>query len=240
MKFSIGDRSAFLTLDLGMSTQKYIYERMHQGGYEPETSSEIVSRLGPGDTFVDVGAHTGFFTVLASLIVGDTGWVYSFEADEKNYSYLRTNTLSLKNVSIVKAVISDIYGMRPFYHNADNDGGHSIWDCSTHPLNEKTRQSPKSENRLSLPLDTFEIANPCILKIDTEGAEIEVLRGAYKLLSKPSLKFVVCECNNVGLVAMGHAPKDIPSLLGKYGFKMLPFDEKTYEQGYVVNLFFER
>lgn len=244
MRFSIGERNAFLHLDIAKVTQKYIYESLCGAGYEQDTVLELKARLKPGDTFVDVGAHVGFFTILAHLLVGDSGKVIAFEADLENYSYLMANVIGLKNVTAINALIADGNEPRKFYHNADNDGGHSLWDCSTHPLNEKTKLNSSVKIITSKRLDDFsEIQNPTALKIDVEGAEVEVLRGAYDLLTCSSLRFVTCEFNGFGLKQMGHTGLELMDYLNSYGFRMLPIlknSEALIRSGYVINLFFER
>ena len=57
--------------------------------YEPETTRLIARELKPGDVFVDIGAHIGYFTRLAAKKVGSGGRVIAFEADTENYSLNR-------------------------------------------------------------------------------------------------------------------------------------------------------
>lgn len=61
------------------------------GVWEPAISAFVRSRLEPGDSFIDVGANIGYYTVLASRRVGPSGSVYAVEASPKICSRLRRN-----------------------------------------------------------------------------------------------------------------------------------------------------
>lgn len=63
------------------------------GVFEPVLSRYIVKVLKPGGTFIDAGAHVGYFTVLAAVIVGSTGKVLAFEPNPKVADFLRRNII---------------------------------------------------------------------------------------------------------------------------------------------------
>jgi FkbM family methyltransferase len=84
-----------------------------QKEHEPEVSSRIVDTLKPGDVFVDVGANIGYFTLLASQLVGDDGLVMAFEPSHNNLAFLAEN-LHLNrasNVLLFSAALSDSGGI---------------------------------------------------------------------------------------------------------------------------------
>ena len=84
-------------VDLTDNIQRQIY---FQGHYEPEITDLIKRTLKPGDTFVDIGANTGYYTVLASLLVGSEGTVHSFEPIPYIFSEMQAN-VSLNSLSNV-------------------------------------------------------------------------------------------------------------------------------------------
>lgn len=230
-----------LKLDLTKPSQLLIWNSVLKGGYEPETVSIIRKHLRPGDTFVDVGAHVGFFTVLASAIAGRNGKVIAFEADTDNYSQLVGNVAHLENVTAVHTVISSFDGPVTFHKCLDNDGGNSIWDCGKHPLNVKSKASPSPFITEAHRLDTYDRleAGADVIKIDTEGAEYDVLLGAEQLLANDRLRLVICELNGFGLQQMGHSGNDIVKLMQDCGFTLQLFDMEQAKK-YIINLFFTR
>ena len=68
------------------------------GFYEEGLTAMVLAYLKPGMTFLDVGAHVGYFTLLAAWLVGDTGRVHSFEPTPSTFDVLSLNTRSKANV----------------------------------------------------------------------------------------------------------------------------------------------
>ena len=80
-------RGETVTIDLGDRIQRLMWG----AAYEPHVRRCLAVLLRPGDTFVDVGAHIGFFSLIASSLVGGTGKVYAFEADSTLFQRLQAN-----------------------------------------------------------------------------------------------------------------------------------------------------
>lgn len=136
--------------------------------------------LRPGDSFLDVGANVGVYTLLAAALVGPTGRVDAFEPGEKALRYLRANIElnQLAEVAIHAMALSDSPGTRGFLQTVD--------DC-TATLAVETLQNANDEIR-QIPcttLDDFALdTNWTMAKLDVEGAEPLVLRGARGHLAR--------------------------------------------------------
>src|SRR5450432_1813635 len=76
-----------ITIDLGDRIQRLMWG----AAYEPLVRKCLVALLRPGDTFVDIGAHIGFFSMIASSLVGSSGKVYAFEANASLFQALHSN-----------------------------------------------------------------------------------------------------------------------------------------------------
>ena len=87
------------------------------GIWEPSMTAWLRATLKPGDTFVDVGANVGYFTLLASDLVGPTGRVVAVEPSAATRRLLERNVSSnhVANVRIVEAAVSDHIGSLPIY-----------------------------------------------------------------------------------------------------------------------------
>jgi len=80
-------RGDIVTIDLGDRIQRLMWG----GVYEPHVKRCLAALLRPGDTFVDVGAHIGYFSMIAASLVGSNGRVYSFEGNSSLFPTLRSN-----------------------------------------------------------------------------------------------------------------------------------------------------
>lgn len=149
--------------------------------YEPDTTQFFKKTITSGTTVVDVGANLGYFTRLASSLVGPTGSVYAFEPDKENFLLLRKNTEHLKNVHCIQSAVSDTDDAVSLY--LSNKMG-------MHSLVEKNG-SGRSITVPSTTLDRlYEKTDIHFIKIDVEGAERLVFDGMTKLLArKPVIVF---------------------------------------------------
>jgi predicted methyltransferase len=84
--------------------------------YEPETSALMKRIIREGMTVFDLGAHVGYYTLLAAEQVGVTGHVFAFEPDPENYAVLIKNVElnGYKNVTFINMAISDMSGIETF------------------------------------------------------------------------------------------------------------------------------
>jgi FkbM family methyltransferase len=174
---AIGARFAVDTQDL---IQRYLYLF---GVWEPRMTQWLKRRLGPGDTFVDVGANIGYFSVLASQLVGPSGRVVAIEASEAFNQRLAQNARlnGCANIRAAHTAVSDKRQTLTFIlASSANMGANSIvpydgpaestFDIEAYPLPDV--------------LEADEIATARVIKVDVEGAEGSVVRGMAPLLDR--------------------------------------------------------
>jgi FkbM family methyltransferase len=154
------------------------------GKYEPATTRAFREILKEGDTVVDVGANIGYFSLLSSRLVGGKGCVIAFEPEPHNIESFRRNvTLNrFTNTGVNTFAIGNYNGESEF-HISTNDPAHSLVKAKVHSSSivVKVRK-----------LDVFEIAKANLIKTDTEGNELAVLRGAEKLIKRsPDIKLII-------------------------------------------------
>lgn len=184
-KTVFGSRIAGNTQDL---IQQYIY---YFGIWEPPLTGLIQKALKPGDTFIDVGANIGYFSLLASKMVGEKGHVVALEASPRNYISLKKNLEinSARNVRALNVAISGKRGVLPVYNSADRDRGKStLLDARDHQLEEHVEALALAEV-----LDTQEVTGARFIKVDVEGAEVEVVQGMLPILrnTRPDLEIMI-------------------------------------------------
>ena len=208
-------------LDTVEPSQRLMADILSAGGmYEVETVVAIISVLREGGTFFDVGAHCGFFSVIASALVGEAGQVVAFEPSASNRRHFMRNA-NRDNVCLVSAAVTDRDGLVDLHLCADNDGGNALWDPGKHDWNADTRAAPPNlESVRGVSLDSYAHHCPTVIKIDTEGAEVLVMKGAERVLSQPQLKLVVAEAHAFGLEQLGSSLGELITLMGEAGFAM--------------------
>jgi FkbM family methyltransferase len=152
--------------------------RCYPPDYEPATFRFLRNRCRPGMTVVDVGAHLGVFTVLMSRLVGPDGQVVAFEPTASTRRAL-AETVQLNgctNVLVRREAVAAISGTAVF-HDVTAFGakiGNSLV-----PFEE----SDKTVTVPTLAIDSLGLGVG-LLKIDAEGAELAVLRGAVRTLQR--------------------------------------------------------
>ncbi|MFC4034051.1 FkbM family methyltransferase [Streptomyces polygonati] len=174
---AVGPRFAVDTQDL---IQRYVYLF---GVWEPRMTQWLRRRLRPGDTFIDVGANIGYFSVLASQLVGPEGRVVAIEASRAFQDRLEQNARlnGCTNIRAVHTAVSDKRQTLTFIlASSNNMGANSIVPY------DGPAESTFEIEAFPLPdvLDEDEIANARIIKVDVEGAEGSVVRGMAPLLDR--------------------------------------------------------
>ena len=197
-----------------------------QACYEPDVAWVLMRALRPGDNCVDVGACVGFFTLLMSQLVGESGKVVAVEPGLDNLERLRTNlrlTLNpeVANVTIVEQPLSIRADLVKFWYSRDSSGGHALWNPAAWHENVKTQELSDCAVMESTTLNRI-TPNPCrLIKIDTEGAEEKILQGAHLVLSRAPAErppFIVAEMNAFGLQQMGASPASLRGLMRLFGY----------------------
>lgn len=253
-----GTYSLHLLLDISKYSQEIIWNHLKNNSiYEGETLRFISEILKPGDCFVDVGAHIGYFSLFASRFVGASGQVIAVEPEISNTAHLMIHISinGIENIVLINKAAGAEDTEAELFVNSDNDGGHALWNPGLHPYNERTRAKgivrKVKLTTLDDILERHEIQSVKVVKIDTEGAELEVLKGASKYLSENRMHNIICEINRFGLNKMGTSEKELRDHMYDLGYEAflmqghdpgtVKLDRDQYVQSsYVFNLLFSK
>ncbi len=161
---------------------------MLDGRWERWIETIIAGAVKPGMTFLDVGANFGYYTLLGAAWVGARGRVYSFEANPGIFRHLR-RSVSINGfddrVELFNLAVHSEEATLRFGYTDDFSGGGS------------TMGSPQGAHQIEVkaaPLDTLlaQVATAHVMKVDVEGAEPHVFRGARALMDRsPNLTLIV-------------------------------------------------
>jgi FkbM family methyltransferase len=156
--------------DIEDFTAGFIY---HFGIWEPHISAFIADRLRPGDAFCDIGANIGYYSLLASHVVGPRGVVIAVEPSPPIFSILRENLAlnGARNVRAVEAAVAAQAGRVALYRGPSWNSG------MTTTLAEHGFKATDEVDALPLEeiLRPDEISRLRLIKIDVEGAEAPIL-----------------------------------------------------------------
>jgi FkbM family methyltransferase len=146
------------------------------GDNEPAVQDAIVSALGPGDVFYDVGANVGFFSLLASQRIGEQGRVYAFEPVPENAAAIEANRdrNGATNVVALQYAVGQASGMATLYLD-EHPGGATLSAADHH--GDGGDQLLVEVVSVDDMVASGACEPPTVVKIDVEGMERAVLRG---------------------------------------------------------------
>lgn len=147
----------------------------------------MIQKLNEGDQVLDVGAHYGYFALLAATLVGPKGNVVAFEAAPKTHRILQQNSLLVKNLTVVNKAASDAKGQITFYEFPNMYSEYNTLDPAQFQKETWYQHYPPKPLEIeTILLDEYlsdSNFNPHMIKIDVEGAELRVLKGMDHFLS---------------------------------------------------------
>jgi len=189
-----------------------------EGIWDPALTGLIETSLEPGDVFIDVGAHVGYFTLLAARRVTETGTVLSIEPNPAALDQLHQNVdrSGLKNVLVAHSACGDSdEPVRLYLHTESNSSMASLSAANaTGGIGVDVACSTLDD----LCADR-RITNVRLVKIDVEGAELSVLRGMNRIL-REMRPIIVLELEPRLLAAFGASTDAIVALLEVYGYRV--------------------
>ncbi|MEU3629039.1 FkbM family methyltransferase [Streptomyces fradiae] len=220
-----GDAVSVTTSDVVQRFQ-YLF-----GEWEPNLSAFLRDRLHPGDTFIDVGAHRGAFSLLASHAVGPHGRVVAIEPHPLFHDDLAAAAATNRrtNIHLVRSAASDTTGVLTLYLEDPSNLGHTTAVRPRHV--HATVEVPTAP--LADLVSRADLATTRVIKIDVEGAEAAAVRGLLPAL--PHLRDeaeLVIEVTPRLLTKQGESAAALIATLRTHGFHpyMLTndYDPATY------------
>jgi FkbM family methyltransferase len=196
------------------------------GVYEPDVLSFILAYLRtrePGAVFVDVGASVGSLTIPVARSIAPSGQVVAIEASNRIIGYLSRNVAAngLGNVHCVHAAATDLEGAVDFYEAPVDHFGMGSMGAQFHAQPSTIWGRPLDEI-----LAEAAVPRVDLLKIDVEGFEAKVLRGAEHLLRGPDPPLVVFEFIDWAEARLpGGVPGDAQRILRDCGFRIWRLDD---------------
>jgi FkbM family methyltransferase len=150
------------------------------GTYELAVQGTFKRFIRPGQVVYDIGAHVGFYTILAAHLAGSEGQVYAFEPFPPNYGYLNRHVQlnGLRTVATYKQAVSDRAGALVFQPGENTYTGHLV--------EKAPGPGDMAVNVVTIDglIASGNFPPPDFVKIDVEGFEMNALRGMERLIQK--------------------------------------------------------
>jgi len=180
-----------LTLLIDPKNEKYYWS----GVREEAVQAALVELLPDGACFWDVGAHIGFFSLIAARRVGPSGVVYAFEPSRENRARLASvlEANAANNVEVLPVAVSAEDGAAVIHRHPSS----TMW--SLEPSDDR-EPAYEVECRSLDSLWREGLRAPDVVKVDVEGTEVDVLRGATGLIAEHHPVMIV-EFSNDELLA---------------------------------------
>lgn len=176
----------------------------------------VASVLWRGDVYLDIGASEGQMVSLASIAVGPLGHVYAFEPRESAFRHLQLlrAAYGLTNVELFQFLVGDHNGQSLLFESSDNPSSSSL---SHEWAGGVSRAYPMTT--LDMWAQQHSVQRVDLVKIDVEGAEIQVLRGGLQFL-RQTQPLVIMEIRDreVRRRSFGYDVSDLIGLLCSIGY----------------------
>ena len=176
----------YVDLRVGHAVEWFAQSPWLNWPYNTDEQTVIRRFVDPGMTAVDVGVNLGLYLALMSYLVGSRGHVWGFEPNPALTPNLIRASILMKNATIVPAALNEFPGPVRFFVPEDHMMG-SMWDWTKADKPSEVLTVP------SLRLDDVGLDAVHFMKVDAEGAELEIFRGARSILDRPDAPVVLYE-----------------------------------------------
>jgi len=213
-------------------------ERLLDGDFETAELKSVERYLRPGMVVFDIGAHYGRYSLLAAKCVGEKGWVRSFEPSPRERKYLKQNLGTVESF----ALGSSAERAELVLVKGTGDCCHSLRQPS---VAVTSRKVPVERQTLDEYLQKQKVERVAFIKLDVEGGELGVLRGATRLLQSAERPIILAEVEDVRTAPWGYQAEVIIRHLESLGYRwwgltdsgsLVPLDTKaeSYDGNFVA------
>jgi FkbM family methyltransferase len=174
----------------------------------------LQSFLAPGMVMADVGANIGIYSRFFSRLVGPSGQVHAFEPAPDNFAHLRETTRDLANIVINQAAVGE------------RSGTVTLFISDTLNVDHQTYDSGEGRRGVDVPLVALDEYFPAgckldFIKIDVQGFEMSVFKGASRVLADNADIGILTEFWPYGLRNAGSDPREVIAFIRGLGFNIL-------------------
>jgi FkbM family methyltransferase len=197
---------------------------------EKQEVSFILSVLEPGMIFFDVGSNAGLFAIGAAKKIGGNV-VFAFEPCSSTCELLKRNLQlnGLADVNVVQMALGDSVGVGMLQVNAPGRDGLNTLGQATHPASKVVGQESVRITTVDAFMKDRKISRVDVMKVDIEGAELMLCRGARELLERADAPIILYEGFGFLTRGFGYHPVEILWFLESCGYTLFVLNSETGE-----------
>lgn len=190
----------------------------------------ILSALKPGMIFFDVGANAGLFAISAAKKIGGKG-VFAFEPCSSTCELLKRNLQlnSLAGVNVIQSALGESVGAGVLQINVRGRDGLNTLGRATHPDSKVVGQENVPITMLDVFMQEHNVPRVDVMKVDIEGAELMMFRGARDLLARADAPLILYEGFGALTRGFGYHPVEILWFLESCGYSLFVLNSESGE-----------
>lgn len=196
--------------------------------FEPGVREKVRQCARPGATVLDIGANIGYYTVQAATLVGPHGRVVAFEPQPSVRQELAANVAlnRLSNVTIMPYALSDRAETVRFC--VPTAGHESMGSLHSNPRFKVGCEIEVETRCLDDILESWDCPLVDLVKLDAEGAELPIVRGASRLFSGPNKPYAVFEAVEENCAPFGYRVFDLLKAFWDFGYKLTQINAENW------------
>jgi FkbM family methyltransferase len=205
---------------------RYVHSENDVVRYDALQIAWIISHLAEGDTAIDIGAHYGVYSILMAAKCGQTGHVVAFEPDPHARIVLAKNlglNRGIKLPTVEICACSDKIGEATLFSLGGNAQSSLVKSAVEFSADQKSEEIRVTVVTLDSYLSQSNLPEPRCVKIDAEGAEIRILKGAKQVLA--SNAEIVCELHPYAWAEFGNTLAELKDLAAAAGRRVRYLDQ---------------
>jgi FkbM family methyltransferase len=201
---------------------------MAEKWFEPHVRDSLRKHARSGATFLDIGANIGYYTIQAATLVGPQGAVIAFEPQPAVRQELAANVAlnRFANVTVMPYALSDRAGTVRFC--VPTVGNESMGSLHPNARFQVGCEIEVETRRLDDVLESANCPRVDLLKLDAEGAELPIVKGASRLLSGPARPCVVFEACEENCAPFGYRVFDLLRAFWDLGYQLTQVDAENW------------
>lgn len=200
----------------------------YENAFEPEIRKEFLRLASQHGNIIDVGANIGYYSVLGATVIGPQKHVFAFEPQVGVANKLRQNLElnGLSNVTVFPMALSDSEGTVQFCVPLDGEEAFgSMHNNGRFPVKATVDVPTK---RLDDVIAEESFPEVSLVKMDAEGAELLILRGATNLMKSAKKPTIIFEANETNMKPFGYGVFDLLQFVQAHGYRLRQIDSEDW------------
>ena len=212
-----------------LDTRDHLANRIRlEETFEPAVRKEYERLASARINILDVGANIGYYSLIGAAVIGPDKRVFAFEPQMEVVNKLRRNIQhnAIKNISVFQIALSDEAGIATFC--IPSHGAEAFGSFHSNGRFHVAKTVDVQTRRLDDVIAEHSIPEIGLIKLDAEGAEFPILRGATRLLSSDNRPALIFEAHEGNVRPFGYCVFDLLKYVHGFGYRLRQLDNEDW------------